>query len=485
MSDDSRDAAPRRIIAGPFNRVEGDLEIRLDVNRGAVQAAYVNSPLFRGFERILEGKDPRDALTIVPRICGICSVSQSVAAARALSAMTGVRPPPNGQRATALLHAVENIADHLTHFYLFFMVDFAREAYAGKPWHDEIVRLFRAKSGEAVRQAVEARAQLLNIMGLLAGKWPHTLSIQPGGVTKAPDARDRVRCLAIVRAFRHWLETHLFGGDIEAFSALDGEASLAGWHTGHAGLFLNIADDLDLAGMGAGPDRFMSYGAYEVENLHLFRSGFLDAGVLQTLETGRIVEDVSHSWMLGEAAHPYAGHTVPDETMRADSYSWCKAPRYGGQTLEVGAFARQLIDGHPLAKGLLRGGRANVRARVVGRLLEIALTTVAIERWIRDFVIEDPFITHVALPADIRAEGLCEAARGSLGHWVNVRNGKIAGYQIIAPTTWNFSPRDANGVPGALEAALEGVAVRDGETTPLSVQHIVRSFDPCMVCTVH
>lgn len=151
----------------------------------------------------------------------------------------------------------------------------------------------------------------------------------------------------------------------------------------------------------------------------------------------------------------------------------------------MGAFARQLIDGHPLAKDLLRGGRANVRARVVGRLLEIALTTVAIERWIRDFVIEDPFITHVALPADIRAEGLCEAARGSLGHWVNVRNGKIVGYQIIAPTTWNFSPRDANGVPGALEAALEGVAVRDGETTPLSVQHIVRSFDPCMVCTVH
>ena len=63
--------------------------------------------------------------------------------------------------------------------------------------------------------------------------------------------------------------------------------------------------------------------------------------------------------------------------------------------------------------------------------------------------------------------------------------GRIAGYQIIAPTTWNFSPRDAKGIPGPVEAALEGAEVRDGETEPVAVQHIVRSFDPCMVCTVH
>ena len=82
-------------------------------------------------------------------------------------------------------------------------------------------------------------------------------------------------------------------------------------------------------------------------------------------------------------------------------------------------------------------------------------------------------------------EGLVEAARGSLGHWLRIENGRIAGYQIIAPTTWNFSPRDAGGVPGPVEAALVGAEVREGETTPVAVQHIVRSFDPCMVCTVH
>jgi Ni,Fe-hydrogenase I large subunit len=76
-------------------------------------------------------------------------------------------------------------------------------------------------------------------------------------------------------------------------------------------------------------------------------------------------------------------------------------------------------------------------------------------------------------------------SRGSLGHWLSIRRGRILNYQIIAPTTWNFSPRDANGLPGALEQALVGAPVRDGETNPVAVQHVVRSFDPCMVCTVH
>eukprot|EP01037_Dinobryon_pediforme_P046921 gene46921-60590_t len=131
-----------RLIVGPFNRVEGDLEVRLDVADGAVRQAWVNSTLFRGFERILLGRRPDDALTFAPRICGICSVSQSVAAARALAAIAGVTPPPAGDRVIDILHATENVADHLTHFNLFFMPDFIRPAYSGEPWHDEAIARF-------------------------------------------------------------------------------------------------------------------------------------------------------------------------------------------------------------------------------------------------------------------------------------------------------------------------------------------------------
>ncbi|EAV40947.1 HupV protein [Stappia aggregata IAM 12614] len=115
-----------RLIVGPFNRVEGDLEVKLDIQDGRVHQAQVVSPLYRGFERILAGKPPLDALVYAPRICGICSVSQSVAAAKSLAAAMGLSMPANGELAVNLIHAAENVADHLTHFYLFFMPDFVR-----------------------------------------------------------------------------------------------------------------------------------------------------------------------------------------------------------------------------------------------------------------------------------------------------------------------------------------------------------------------
>ena len=135
---------PQRLVLGPFNRVEGDLEVALTVQDGRVQAAHVSSPLYRGFERMLAGRDPRDALVITPRICGICSISQSAAAARALADAMGLQPTPQGARVAALIHAAENVADHLTHFHLFFMPDFARPDYDGRSWHPRAVERFTA-----------------------------------------------------------------------------------------------------------------------------------------------------------------------------------------------------------------------------------------------------------------------------------------------------------------------------------------------------
>jgi hydrogenase large subunit len=83
------------------------------------------------------------------------------------------------------------------------------------------------------------------------------------------------------------------------------------------------------------------------------------------------------------------------------------------------------------------------------------------------------------------AVGRVEAARGALGHWISVEKGLIQRYQIVAPTTWNFSPRDAAGLPGPLEQALVGVEVGEAGAKAPAIQHVVRSFDPCMVCTAH
>lgn len=471
-----------RLIVGPFNRVEGDLEVHLDVAEGTVRSARVNAPLYRGFERMLEGKDPRDALTITPRICGICSISQSAAAARALADAMGLSPSPQGVLVTQLIHAVENVSDHLTHFNLFFMPDFTRPAYAARAWHARALARFTAMEGGAQRAAVAARTELMHILGMLAGKWPHTMAIQPGGVTRAPDARDKVRLATHLRAFRRYLETVVFGAPVEEFAALDSIEALKRWSGGDAGLFLEIAEDTGLAALGRGAGRYLSFGAYPLAEGHGFRPGVWD-GKARPLDIGAIVEDVSHAWMLGPPAHPLAGLTLPDEEMRADAYSWCKAPRLAGLPMETGALARQTVDGHPLARDLAREG--GVRARVAARLLEIARIQLLMEDIVAAIAPEARFMISGSLPKQATGVGLVEAARGALGHWLRIERRRITGYQIIAPTTWNFSPRDAAGIPGPLEAALEGTPVLPGETTPVAVQHVVRSFDPCMVCTVH
>lgn len=486
-----------RLVAGPFNRVEGDLEVRLDVEHGVVQRAEVVAPMYRGFEVMLLGRAPRDALTIVPRICGICSVSQSVAAARALADATGVVPPPNGQHVLNLMLAIESAADHLSHFYLFFMPDFARPVYAGRPWHAEVQRRFAAMAGQQSRHALAARQRWFELMGTLGGRWPHTHSVLPGGSARAVEAAERGRLQARVREFRRFLEAELYGGPLEDLLAIDSLARLRGaWGAdggrGDARLWLEAADELGHFALGPGPGRLLSYGGFARPDGTLAVPRGLwraDSPGVRAVDTRRIAEDCTHSWLDDggvPARHPDDGLTRPDAD-KPGAYSWNKAPRLDGEVIETGALARQAVAGHPLLLDALARHGSSVGTRVLGRLVDLASLVLQVEQALAALVPREPFHVPDELPPDAAARGvgLAEAARGALGHWLRVEGGRIAGYQIIAPTSWNFSPRDAAGRPGALEAALVGAPVGAGEDTPVSVQHIVRSFDPCMVCTVH
>jgi len=471
-----------RIVVGPFNRVEGDLEVSLDVSDGRVAAAYVNSPLFRGFEQLLVGRAPADALAVVPRICGICSVAQSAAAALALADATGTKPTANGRRAQWLMQATENLADHLSHFYLFFMPDFTRVAYTGMDWHGAVAERFTALKGSATNDFLPARARFLEIMGFIAGKWPHTLAFQPGGSTRAVTAGERVRLLSLLREFRGFLERVTIGDSLEAFSALASLDALFAWAEGHPGDlpgFLRVGRSLGLERIGRGYDAFLSYGAYD-----RLPAGYRRAGEeVQALDISRIAEDASHAWLQSDHPLPPAlGRTVVDAD-KAEAYTWCKAPRYDGEVAEVGALARQMVAGHPLLTDIVVRHGGSVMARVLARFIEVAQVVPLMEAWIRDLQPGEPFCQSVSWPTEGQGVGLVEAARGGLGHWLSFKKGKIERYQIVAPTTWNFSPRDEAGQPGPLEKALLDIPVGPG--APPLVQHVVRSFDPCMVCTVH
>jgi hydrogenase large subunit len=480
-----------RIVLGPFNRVEGDLEVSLEVEAGQVVSAQVNSPLFRGFEQMLVGRVPEDALAIVPRICGICSVAQSAAAAAALADMAGVKPPPNGVLAHRLITATENLADHLSHFYLFFMPDFTRAEYAGRAWHHDVAARFAAIKGGATSPVLQARARFFNLTGFLAGRWPHSLALQPGGSTKAMTPAERIRILAVLREFRGFLESVLFGDTLESFSSLVNEDGLLSWAADRSGdlpLFLRAANDLGLNKLGRATDHFISYGAYDLFSSGVWQpnpagsDGFV-RGVVTPVKSDLITEDTHSAWLVDAPAKPPSLGETRVDADKPGAYTWCKSPRYGRQVVETGALARQVVAGNWLARDMVGHHGASVTARVVARMIELAQVVPAMEAWVRQIVPGEPFCVPAPLPESGEGVGLVEAARGGLGHWLSVKRGRIERYQIIAPTTWNFSPRDSEAQPGPLEQALVGLPAGEGALP--TIQHVVRSFDPCMVCTVH
>jgi len=83
--------------------------------------------------------------------------------------------------------------------------------------------------------------------------------------------------------------------------------------------------------------------------------------------------------------------------------------------------------------------------------------------------------------------GMVEGMRGAVAHWVVMRESKIYRYQIITPTAWNVSPRDEQGRPGPYEAAIIGSDITEpvgGEIDGVDVVRTIRSYDPCLGCTV-
>jgi hypothetical protein len=155
--------------------------------------------------------------------------------------------------------------------------------------------------------------------------------------------------------------------------------------------FLDIAADLDLWHVGRGSDRFMSYGCYQEQDRRLFPAGLWHGGALP-LDIAGISEDTSHAWYAaaGLPQHPAAGSTLP-VAAKEGAYSWCKAPRLAGQVVETGALARQVVAGHPLVRDMVAGSGGSVAARVVARLLELALVLPAMEHWLGELAPGEPW----------------------------------------------------------------------------------------------
>jgi len=433
---------------------------------------------------MLRGREYSDALVLLCRICGQCGATHSTAAAAAIAKAFDTSAPPNGILSRNVIQAVETILSHLASFYRSFVVDFA-----GPPYN--LGGRFAPLHGRSFRKAFAAHNELLALLGLFAGKWPNTLAIQAGGVTRAVSTGELIRARAVLAQFRQFIEQDLLGSSIESWLGNTNMAEVERWmakgerERSDLDVFILTALKAGLDRIGQGPSRFLSVGGFPMPNGETWmRPGYFDGNV-HPVSIDQITEDISRSWLSGKTAvtQPEAGETRP-APQKEEGYSWIKAPRYGGRSVEVGPMARMVIDGDPLAVDLFKRMGPTVFPRVLMRLHEVIRLTQDLDSWLGQIDPDEPFYVRENPVDAAEGFGLVEAPRGTLGHWIRIEDERIKHYQIITPTSWNFSPRDADGAPGPAEEALVGTPAQAGKNDP-AIAHVVRSFDPCLYCSVH
>jgi hydrogenase large subunit len=328
-------------------------------------------------------------------------------------------------------------------------------------------------------------------MGIFAGKWPNTLVFQPGGVTNSISMSRLTKAIGLLSEIQDYIEQSLIGCKIDRWLENKSLSDLEKWlretahYTSDMGTYIRYAREIGLDTIGRGSGKFMSYGAYELpDNKTYFASGYYDNGV-QPFEHGKILEYIRYSFLKGYngGMHPSRGITDPDPN-KEGAYSWSKSPRYDNNVVEVGPLARMIMDKDPLIYDIFEKLGPSVFLRVLARLHEAARLVKILGIWLREIDPRRPFYKKPRVPAETEGVGIIEAARGALGHWVSIANNRIERYQVITPTAWNLSPKDSFDQHGVCEQALNGTRIED-ESNPVEIGHIVRSFDPCLVCTVH
>ena len=498
-------ATERRTIRMELNRVEGDMEVRLELEGNTVTDAWCVGTMFRGFEQILAGRDPGDALVIAPRICGICSTSQLYAAASALETAYGLPIAPNGTRIRNLCLMAESVMSDARHTFLMFTPDFCNPAYSAHPLYPRVNELFEPPfKGRLARETVEHSKRILAVVIAFGGQWPHSTYMMPGGVTCALDETKLAECAEAIDAYSEWYEREVLGCTSEEWLALETADDFEAWmevpaHRESAvGIFSRFGESIGLHELGRGTPHLLSMGCYYdperwqppfEERPCLQPGGFYD-GEEQTIEPFShlsVAEHMRHSQLAdpGSARHPWDSQTAPDDS-RPEAYSLAKATRYDDHVVQLGPLADLVLSGDPLIRSMLDVQGAGTWLRQFTRLHRPVATLQAMRETVNELrarLDEPTFIPYEPQP-DGDGFGAINAARGSLGHWVRIREGRIANYQVVTPTAWNGSPRDNTGRRGHWEESFVGLELKDLDN-PVELFHVVRSHDACLVCTVH
>ncbi len=457
-----------RKIIDPVHRMEGHMGLDIMIDNGVVSEAKIQGPIYRGFEKIMIGRDYGDAQVLPIRICGVCPMVHTVCSSKAVESLfnnVGIEYNDNLRLLRNIAHAAHMIADHALHFYHLSLLDYVQGPDQAPfiPRYDGDYRLDKQLNDKVFANYVkglEYVRRYRSAAALIAGKLPHAISFVPGGCTVTPTKElieDYYKIINPVKDFiNNWKE------DMEiissAYKEYDGEN-----------------------GIGTGLNNFLSMGVFEEDNTdtkHLFKRGIVFDGKAEALDLASITEDVTHTWQTGQdGRHPMQNDTKDVSPNKEGAYSYITSPNVKGRMVEVGPVARLIIEGkiEPNASVMNRHRARIISADIMGN---------RIDDWLKELELGKNGMVDISTLPDGEGYGLSEAPRGSCSHWIKVKDGKITHWQAIPATNWNGAPKNAKGENGAIEKALMGTPVRD-HNNPFEALRVVRSFDPCMACTVH
>jgi len=392
----------KRITVDPISRIEGHLRVDVEVDNGAVSNAWASATMWRGIERILVGRDPREAWLFTQRFCGVCTTVHAMASVRSVEDALKLEIPLNAQLIRNLILISHGLHDHIVHFYHLSALDFVDAMQIPKadpaktsalieglsPWTGNSKKTMKAAQDKVLAvaasgqlgiftngycghpamklspevnllgfahylQALEYQRKALSAVAILGSKTPHIQNLLVGGVANAInlDSQGTLNMEKLYAVKQNLDEVITFVQQVYLPDVCAIAAMYPDWMTYGAGVTNYMATpDLPTDSKATAfdlPGGYIMDG--NISSVHAFK-GFADADFREG-----VAEDVEHAYYKGGTKHPWKGETEPNYTdWQADGkYSWVKAPRFQGKPMQVGPLAQVLVgyaQGHALTR---------------------------------------------------------------------------------------------------------------------------------------
>lgn len=442
-----------------MSRIHNPMLLEAWLENGEIKDAYISDTLYRGFEQILIGRSALDMPYYTQRVCGICSSAHAITSALAVEQALGMHIPTNGLLIRNLILVSDLIQNHLRHIYLYTLPDYFRGPDIA-PFipHSEFDLRLSTKENTTLTEHYFKSFEIARIahsaFAVFGGKAPHGHGIVPGGASMEVNVDNVSRYRGYMMEILGFIDDVLIP-DITLIKERYPEYII----------------------LGQGVGNYLSVGGFpSPEGSTLFSQGVILQGKRENFNEKHVTEDVTNAWYKPHGPlHPMEEDTVPDRS-QAKGYTWVKSPRYRGQPVEVGPLARAIVNKEEIiGTGTL--------GRIWARALELKKLAKATLEWLNRL---EPGAETLNLKMEQDSGvgiGLHEVMRGTLGHWVSVKNKRVKHYQIVTPSALNFGARDATGTRSVGESSLLGLKI--GSEDLKEAGRVIRAFDPCFSCSVH